>query len=151
MKNNFYFKGNISNIYKEPHTSSEVTSQIIYGEKFKIFSKNKNWIKIKSTYDNYVGYIKNKQHIENFNPKYKVNTLKAKIYKKPNSATNNHLPLASKLSIEKENIEVNDYDKKEILAIIDEVGVKKAYQLVKSKYRISRNDFYKLSINLKNV
>jgi 16S rRNA (cytidine1402-2'-O)-methyltransferase len=55
------------------------------------------------------------------------------------------------VSIEKENIEVNDYDKKEILAIIDEVGVKKAYQLVKSKYRISRNDFYKLSINLKNV
>ena len=55
------------------------------------------------------------------------------------------------VSIEKENIEVNDYDKKEILAIIDEVGVKKAYQLVKSKYRISRNAFYKLSINLKNV
>ena len=84
MNSNFYFKGNISNIYKEPHTSSEVISQIIYGEKFKIFSKNKNWIKIKSTYDNYVGYIKNKQYIKNFNPKYKVNTLKAKIYIKPN-------------------------------------------------------------------
>ena len=55
------------------------------------------------------------------------------------------------VSIEKEDIEVNDYDKKEILAIIDDVGVKKAYQLLKSKYRISRNDFYKLSINLKNV
>ena len=103
MKNNFYFKGNFSNIYKEPHTSSEVTSQIIYGEKFKIFSKNKNWIKIKSTYDNYVGYIKNKQYIKNFNPKYKVNTLKAKIYIKPNSVSNSYLPLGSKLSVEKEN------------------------------------------------
>ena len=103
MKNNFYFKGNFSNIYKEPHRSSEVTSQIIYGEKFKIFSKNKNWIKIKSTYDNYVGYIKNKQYIKNYNPKYKVNTLKAKIYIKPNSVSNSYLPLGSKLSVEKEN------------------------------------------------
>ena len=84
MKNNFYFKGNFSNIYKEPHTSSEVTSQIIYGEKFKILSKNKNWIKIKSSYDNYIGYIKNKQYIQNFNPKYKVSVLRAKIYTKPN-------------------------------------------------------------------
>ena len=55
------------------------------------------------------------------------------------------------MSVEKKSIEVNDYDKKEILAIIDKVGVKNAYQLAKSKYRISRNDFYKLSINLKNV
>ncbi len=103
MNNNFYFKGNFSNIYKEPRRSSEVTSQIIYGEKFKIFSKNRNWIKIKSTYDNYIGYIENKKYIQNFNPKYKVNALKAKIYKKPNSVSNNYLPLGSKLSIEKEN------------------------------------------------
>ena len=100
MKNNFYFKGNFSNIYKEPRRSSEVTSQIIYGEKFKIFSKNKNWIKIKSKYDNYIGYIENKKYIQNFNPKYKINALKAKIYKKPNSVSNSYLPLGSKLSIE---------------------------------------------------
>ena len=103
MKDNFYFKGNFSNIYKEPRSSSEVTSQIIYGEKFKIFSKNRNWIKIKTTYDNYIGYIKNKKYIQNFNPKYKVNVLKAKIYKKPNYTSNSHLPLGSKLSVEKEN------------------------------------------------
>ena len=103
MKNNFYFKGNFSNIYKEPHESSEVTSQIIYGERFKIFSKNRNWIKIKTSYDNYIGYIKNKQYIKNFNPQYKVNVLKAKIYTKPNSASKSYLPLGSKLSLEKEN------------------------------------------------
>ena len=103
MKNNFYFKGNFSNIYKEPCRSSEVISQIIYGEKFKIFFKRRNWIKIKSTYDNYVGYIENKKYIQNFNPKYKVNSLKAKIYKKPNSISNNYLPLGSKLRVEKEN------------------------------------------------
>ncbi len=103
MKNNFYFKGIFSNIYKEPRRSSEVTSQIIYGEKFKIFSKNKNWIKIKSIFDDYIGYIENKKYIQNFNPKFKVNALKAKIYKKPNSKSNNYLPLGSKLSVEKEN------------------------------------------------
>ena len=45
MQSNFYFIGNFSNIYKKPSSKSEVTSQIIYGEKFKILSKNKNWIK----------------------------------------------------------------------------------------------------------
>ena len=97
MKNNFYFRGSFSNIYKKPHSSSEVTSQIIYGEKFKILTKNKNWIKIKSTYDNYIGYIKNKQYIQNFNPKYKINVLKAKIYTQPNFASNSYLPLGLSL------------------------------------------------------
>ena len=55
------------------------------------------------------------------------------------------------VSIEIETNKIYDRDKKEILAIIDEVGVKKAYQLVKSKYRISRNNFYKLSINIRNA
>ena len=54
------------------------------------------------------------------------------------------------VSIEIENNKLNDYDKKEILALINEVGVKKAYQLVKTKYKISRNNFYKLSIDFKN-
>ena len=34
MKNSFYFIGNYSNIYKKPSKLSEVTSQIICGEKF---------------------------------------------------------------------------------------------------------------------
>ena len=53
MKNNFFFKKEYSNIYKTTSRFSEVTSQILYGEKFKILSKNKNWIKIKSLFDNY--------------------------------------------------------------------------------------------------
>ena len=48
MQNKFYFKGSFSNIYKKPSKFSEVTSQILYGEKFKILSKTKNWVKIKS-------------------------------------------------------------------------------------------------------
>ncbi len=103
MQNNFYFINSFSNIYKKPSELSEVTSQIIYGEKFKILKKNKNWIKIKVLFDNYVGYIKNSKYIKKFNPKYKVSDLKAKIYKKPGVSSNNWLPLGSKLSVIEEN------------------------------------------------
>ena len=99
MKNNFYFINNYSNIYKKPSKQSEVISQIIYGEKFKILAKNKSWIKIKTLFDNYNGFIKNSKYIEKFSPKYKVSSLKANIFKKPGIKTNSWLPLASKLSV----------------------------------------------------
>ena len=54
------------------------------------------------------------------------------------------------MSIEKETDKIKDFDLKEIKEIIRDVGVKKAYQQLKSKYKISRNDFYKLSIDLKD-
>ena len=103
MKNNFYFKGNFSSIHKKPSKFSEVTSQILYGEKFKILTKNKNWIKIKASFDNYIGYIKNAQYIKKFKPNYKVINLKAKIFKKPNSSSKSYLPFGSKLSVINEN------------------------------------------------
>tara|TARA_Y100001958_G_C21068408_1_gene428773 strand:- start:42 stop:788 length:747 start_codon:yes stop_codon:yes gene_type:complete len=117
VKNNFYFIGNFSNIYKKPSTQSEVSSQIIYGEKFKILSKNKNWIRIKVRFDNYVGYIKNSKYTKKFNPKYKVSDLKARIFKKPGKRTNGWLPFGSKLSVVQENknyikIEKNKWIKK---------------------------------------
>ena len=84
MQNRFYFIGSFSNIYKKSSKFSEVTSQILYGEKFKILSTNKNWIKIKSNFDNYTGYIQNKNYSKEFRANYKVSSLKANIYKKPN-------------------------------------------------------------------
>ena len=99
MQSNFYFTGNFSNIHEKPSKKSEVTSQIIYGEKFKILSKNKNWIKIKTLFDNYKGFIKNSKYEEKFSPNYKVSSLKAKIFKRPGILTNSWLPLASKLTV----------------------------------------------------
>ena len=99
MQNKFYFKGSFSNIYNKPSKFSEVTSQILYGEKFKILSKTKNWIKIKSSFDNYTGYIQNKNYSKEFKANYKVSSLKANIYKKPNLKTNIYLSLGSKLSV----------------------------------------------------
>ncbi len=103
MKNNYYFINSFSNIYKKPSSLSEVTSQIIYGEKFKILSKNKDWLKIKILSDNYTGYLKNYKYVEKFKAYYKVSNLKAKIFKRPNTSTNNWLPLGSKLSFIEEN------------------------------------------------
>ena len=103
MQSNFYFIGNFSNIYKKPSSKSEVTSQIIYGEKFKILSKNKNWIKIKISFDNYKGFIRNSKYIKKFSPNYKVSSLKARIFKKPGIGTNSWLPHASKLSAFEQN------------------------------------------------
>ena len=103
MKNNFFYKGKFSNIYKNSSKLSEVTSQILYGEKFKILLKNKNWIKIKSLYDNYIGYIKNEKYVVDHNPSYKVYSLKATIFRKLNIKTKNSLPFGSKVSIIKDN------------------------------------------------
>ena len=103
MQSNFYFIGNYSNIYKKPSKLSEVTSQIICGEKFKILSKNKSWIKIKLLFDNYVGYIQNKQFTQKTNLDYKVSSLKARIFKKPNVETKSYLTFGSKVLAEDEN------------------------------------------------
>ena len=68
MKNNYFYIKPLSNIYKEPSNVSEVTSQIIYGERFKVLSKNKGWLRIKTSFDNYIGYIKDENYTEDHNP-----------------------------------------------------------------------------------
>ena len=80
MKNNFFYKKEFSNIYRKASKKSEIISQILYGEKFKVLSKNKRWLKIKTSFDNYVGYIKNKNYVSKHNPTHKVFVLKTPIY-----------------------------------------------------------------------
>ena len=72
MKNNYFYKETLSNIYNKPSKNSEVISQIIYGEKFNIISRNKNWLKIKTAFDNYSGYIKNKDYKNSLKPTHKI-------------------------------------------------------------------------------
>ena len=56
MINNY----SITDIFEKKNRSSKLSSQMIYGEKFKIQKTYKNWLKIKTLYDNYNGYIKKK-------------------------------------------------------------------------------------------
>ena len=142
MKNNFFFKKQFSNIYKKASKNSEVTSQILYGEKFKILSKNKEWIKIKSSFDNYIGYIQNKNYIDKHFPKYKIYSLKANIFSKPNKKTKKFLPFGSKVDLINENknhieFEKNKWLKKSDLKKIDhkEINFNKIFKLfLKTKY-----------------
>ena len=88
MKNNF-LNISVTNIYSKPSLKSEVTSQILHGEKFKVLSKKRNWVKIKTSFDNYKGFIKKDKFYKNFKPSFKIYKLKSKIFKKKN---NNFIP-----------------------------------------------------------
>ena len=102
MKNKFYFNRPISNLYLKPSNKSEVTSQIIYGEKFSILKKNKEWIKIKLNFDNYIGYIKNRNFENAFEVEYKIKNLKTKIFslrKNKFKQSSQHLYFGSKIRI----------------------------------------------------
>ena len=94
MQTNFYCNNPYINIYERPSINSKISSQIIYGEKFKILKKTKNFIKIRTFYDKYPGYIKNKNFIKKFKPTHKVKVLKTKIYK-----SNKFLPFSSEIEI----------------------------------------------------
>ena len=95
-----YSIGLIKNIYKKPNINSEVTSQIIYGERFKVIKKNKHWLKIKTKSDNYTGFIKNNKSVKNMNITHKCYSLKTKIYNK-NKSLKKYLPFNSRISINK--------------------------------------------------
>ena len=133
MKNNYFYKKPLSNIYKKPNVVSEVTSQILYGEKFKIISKNKNWIKIKVSFDNYTGYIKNKYYTKDHQPTHKIFTLKANIYNKQKNKTKNFLPFASRISMIHENKKFIEFEKNKW---IKKVNIKKINHIEKDYLKV---------------
>tara|TARA_B100001057_G_scaffold75920_1_gene70665 strand:+ start:141 stop:857 length:717 start_codon:yes stop_codon:yes gene_type:complete len=72
------------NIYEDKKKNSKLSSQILYGEKFSIIKKYKDWYKIKTDYDKYVGFIKSKKFKEFIHkPTHKVSSLKANVFSKP--------------------------------------------------------------------
>ena len=48
----------------EASDKSELVSQILYGEWFKVLEQRKSWSKIRLAYDKYEGWIDNKQYLE---------------------------------------------------------------------------------------
>ena len=133
MKDNYFYKKPLSNIYKKPNAFSEVTSQILYGEKFKIISKNKNWIKIKVSFDNYTGYIKNRYYTKDHQPTHKIFTLKANIYNKQKNKTKNFLPFASRISMIDENKKFIEFEKNKW---IKKVNIKKINHIEKDYLKV---------------
>ena len=48
----------------EPSDTSEMVSQVLYCDYFKVLEQRKKWSKIRLTYDKYEGWIDNKQFLE---------------------------------------------------------------------------------------
>ncbi len=48
----------------EPSDASEMVNQLVFGEHFEVLEKTKKWSKIRLNFDNYEGYIDNKQYEE---------------------------------------------------------------------------------------
>jgi hypothetical protein len=48
----------------EPDDTSELVSQVLYGDYFKVLEKRKSWSKIRLAFDKYEGWIDNKQYLE---------------------------------------------------------------------------------------
>ena len=123
MHNNFFCKSSHLNLYKKPSYKSKISSQILYGEKFKILLKKKNFFKIKNSYDNYVGYIKSSNYINKFKPTHKVSVIKSRIFKYPKNLTKykskNFLPFSSKIQIIKKNKNFIMFAKNKWLSIKD--------------------------------
>jgi cell wall-associated NlpC family hydrolase len=103
--NNLYLNNlPIINLYKKPSTKSEIVTQMIFGQGFKIINKSSKWLKIKIKEDKYVGYIKNKKFFSYVKPTHKVSVLFAKTYKNANFKNETtRLPYASKIKITEKN------------------------------------------------
>ena len=113
MKNNF-FNHSVANIYSKPSSNSDVSSQILYGEKFRILSKRYNWIKIKTSFDNYIGFIRKNKFNHYFKPTDKIYKVNSKIFKKINNKflpTNDFLYFATGISIRKKYKNFIEFEK----------------------------------------
>lgn len=54
----------------EPSDKSELVSQVLYGDYFKVLEQRKNWSRIRLAFDNYEGWIDNKQYFEILEDQY---------------------------------------------------------------------------------
>ena len=55
----------------EPEDTSELVSQVIYGDFFKVIEQRKQWSKIRLAFDTYEGWVDNKQYVEISEEQYK--------------------------------------------------------------------------------
>ena len=119
MKNNF-FNSSVTNIHSKPSSNSDVSSQILYGEKFRILYKRNNWIKIKTSFDNYIGFIRKNKFNHYFKPTNKICKLNSKIFKRVNNKflpTKDSLYFATGISIRKKHKNFIEFEKNKWIKI----------------------------------
>ena len=114
----------IVNIYEKESLKSKISSQLIYGEGFKILNKKKSWLKIKTSYDKYTGFIKKRKFMKDIKTTHKISSLFARIYSKPKNKfiLNTKLPFCSLILVTEEKNEFYKFEnywikKKDVLPI----------------------------------
>lgn len=92
----------IGNIFKKPNENSELASQLLFGEKFIVQKKIKNYYKGYSLYDNYSGYAMINNFKKNYKKRlYRIIKKKIFLYSSPDNKkkTKKNLFFNSKISI----------------------------------------------------
>ncbi len=131
------------NIYEKKEKKSKLSSQLLYGEQFKVIRKYKKWLKIKSKYDGYVGYIHKKKFRDDVSPTHKISILKANLYSRPktNYKLKKKISFCSLIKVSKNENKFFKFDQYWIKKK-DVVNIKKKYP-INSKIKIFENVKYK--------
>jgi len=147
VQNNFFCNRPFINLYDRPSYNSSVVSQIIYGEKFKILKKGKKFNKIKTEYDDYIGYIKKIKYLNNLQYTHKINVLKSRIFKYPKNLkkfrSHKFLPYSSKIQIIKKKNNFIMFEKNKWLYFKDIERINKKDKNFKKIYKLFVNCKYK--------
>ena len=103
----------ILNIYENISSKKKISTQLLYGDKFKIIKRFNNALKIKTSYDNYVGYITRRKFPKNEKQTHKISVLKASLYTKPNtqSKLDKQISFCSFIKVKKYKGEFYNFDK----------------------------------------
>ena len=103
----------ILNVYEDSSSEKKISTQLLYGDKFKIIKRFNNALKIKTSYDNYVGYITRRKFPKNEKQTHKISVLKASLYTKPNtqSKLDKQISFCSFIKVKKYKGEFYNFDK----------------------------------------
>jgi len=105
VKNNFGNNLPIVNLHRKKSLKSEIDTQLLYGDNFKVIKKYSSWKKVRIKKDGYIGYIKNNKFSDPIKANFKVSVLKARLFSKPISKKKlqKFLPYESRVRITKKN------------------------------------------------
>lgn len=123
----------ILNVYEDSSSKKKISTQLLYGDKFKIIKRLNSTLKIKTSYDNYVGYITRGNFPENEKQTHKISVLKASLYTKPNiqSKLDKQISFCSFIKVKKNKGKFYNFDKYWIK--------KKDVNLIKNKNKLFDN------------
>ena len=133
------------NVYELASKNSNISTQLLYGEKFKVIKKNKNFLKIKTDFDHYVGFIKVGKFKKRLVKTYKVCVLKSKIYSKPKIkfVTKKYLPFSSEIEILNKNNNFVMFEKNKWISFNELETIKKQNKDFTKIFKLFLNCKYK--------